>query len=542
MKSLHQHHHVPLFLIYVLFSSYFLSCDASITVTMSSGDINKDSTPALGRGYSPGTGIYFSKCLAGTKTTTTTFDYDFFLFSLSASRSSSEIGGGSIKERTSYIDVVKKQKEMKENNEKSEMQMKVVVSVISVDKYYTSVDESASALDTNVQDLLQGYGFLSVAQACGPYYIRSIRRSSEVLSFFVYFSGESSESKSKESENLIQSVRRSGKGSDSEETSASTSSWKASLMIIYISAKGLDLNTDQGGNLIAADLEQYNEAMTVAFSMMINPLAGQILSMEIVPWSSNPAFQGAVGVMDDIALYNDNGVVKKFPNALKQIYFIANSEFLVKLNLLHRMKNNQILELTRCMGLLYGMNELERCGSYTRHIHEPESCSSGGYISFTQNSILYDGTAAVEQWDELEAKCINILRLKYLLDGYAETDVTTHDTPLVEKVTTEFFEWTNGFFKPCMQRMVADNYNMGAGTMYTTMWTDHAECKKFSCMLDGAVYDSTMNDGAGGCSLQSSVTTRWTELVYAFCTPEPQYKYGTIRLWIGSFRCGITRG
>merc|ERR1712032_610505 len=97
-----------------------------------------------------------------------------------------------------------------------------------------------------------------------------------------------------------------------------------------------------------------------------------------------------------------------------------------------------------------------------------------------------------------------------------------------------------GFFKPCMQRMVADNYNLGAGTMYTTMWTDHVECKKFSCMLDGAVYDSTLNsDGddatsnpeEGGCTLQSSVQTRWTELVYAFCTPEPIWQTG---LYVGS--------
>lgn len=161
---------------------------------------NKNVAPVLGRGYSYTTGMFLSKCLSHGAITPPSFDYTFHFRETQSQHqidASNGIenklyqpetpGGRSMHEKSKLNSMGFKKTGKMENS----VQTHLMFAEMKIDKYYASMDESESVLDGNVQAMLARQDFLGVISACGPSYVRGIRRTAELIVSFEYSSVKS---------------------------------------------------------------------------------------------------------------------------------------------------------------------------------------------------------------------------------------------------------------------------------------------------------------------------------------------------------------
>eukprot|EP00587_Corethron_hystrix_P005772 CAMPEP_0113318374 /NCGR_PEP_ID=MMETSP0010_2-20120614/12966_1 /TAXON_ID=216773 ORGANISM="Corethron hystrix, Strain 308" /NCGR_SAMPLE_ID=MMETSP0010_2 /ASSEMBLY_ACC=CAM_ASM_000155 /LENGTH=440 /DNA_ID=CAMNT_0000175659 /DNA_START=91 /DNA_END=1410 /DNA_ORIENTATION=+ /assembly_acc=CAM_ASM_000155 len=406
---------------------------------------NKNVVPVLGRGYSQSTNIFQAKCLAVEDTTESSYDFelDFNERDISVS---GEYSSSKYEKENADLALVTSNDLSGSNsatNVKGSFKHHRIWATMTVDRYYSSVDESTAIIDPNIEPMLNRGDIIGVVSVCGPNFVRGIRRKSEVQTSFTYIS--SSVSRSKES---TERVKGDVQGFDNGDLTKSRTSASVDVksLKITIAAYGIDLtNMRLGDSLIARSMDDYKDVMETAFRLMQNPEVGVIASVEIVPWTHNIQFQQAMQ-MDSKIIYpvTDGGirVLKQFPSSLKRVYYMANAEHIVKLDQISRFKSTMIQSLTQCMSILWSMSDKERCHSFVSHNTKVHTDSD------IEN--MRDHTASLDlktsnsgnsyRWHEdKETTVINTDRLKFLLDGRVE--VTDPAKYLVQKATEEYQLW-----------------------------------------------------------------------------------------------------
>eukprot|EP00587_Corethron_hystrix_P005771 CAMPEP_0113316514 /NCGR_PEP_ID=MMETSP0010_2-20120614/11763_1 /TAXON_ID=216773 ORGANISM="Corethron hystrix, Strain 308" /NCGR_SAMPLE_ID=MMETSP0010_2 /ASSEMBLY_ACC=CAM_ASM_000155 /LENGTH=440 /DNA_ID=CAMNT_0000173253 /DNA_START=120 /DNA_END=1439 /DNA_ORIENTATION=+ /assembly_acc=CAM_ASM_000155 len=423
--------------------------------------------PVLGRGFSPATEVYYSKCLINSVTINTdidvgddalpaiiqdgTFDYDYMMMEIKLNSNStanrSDTGDdipdlSSWKKNPSQLDLMQLLTGTKEKNDVktvSDLKTHIIVASMSLDKYSSQANEARTQLDPNVLGLLKRYDIIGAFSVCGPQFVRGIRRTSEVFTVFTYLSTETSKEfkKSLEDKTIkIDATKAVDKDDPYEDITVKTST-SFSTLIISIKAYGVDFQWGDGNSLVATSMDEYGQIMETGFRMMLNPDAGMITSIEIVPWTANVHFQAGIG-MDKEVRYVVDGTEKVFPSSLKQMYVFANAELYLEIEHIFRYKMNMLQKLSHCLNVLYTYSELTLCHNYMKH--NTWYMMPTHYVAmqiFTRSQTLTQPGAS--QWDTDEERAIQLYRLKYLLEGQAEdTDPQKH---LVEKVGEDFMNW-----------------------------------------------------------------------------------------------------
>uniref|UniRef100_A0A7S1BGG2 MACPF domain-containing protein n=1 Tax=Corethron hystrix TaxID=216773 RepID=A0A7S1BGG2_9STRA len=491
---------------------------------------SKDLVPALGRGYSFATGTFSSKCLVTPGITDPSFDYYFRIFEIDVNIDTSKtinskleqegsgdsIGAATIKDDSKKF---KRQTETKVNQNMA-INWQFTTTLMEVDRYYTSVDETQSSLDKNVVEMLQRSDYIGVVSTCGPSFVRGIRRTAELKSDFQFFS--SSAKYSRITQNVIDESIKGLVDNKEKQNNTSTRNRMAAVdgMKITVTGFGLDMTAmENGDSLIAESLEDYDVVMRTAFKMMLNPLAGVIRSIEVVPWDNNLQYQDGLNMNMIVMYQNPEGVTDTYPTFLKQMYFSANAEHIVKLEHISRYKFMMIQTLAQCMQRLWGMSDRLRCKSYVSHqnwVYESSDLES--MKDYTQVLNLSQPNAHTLTWNSAEYKVINTDRLKWLLDGNLETGFADGYF-LVQRVTTVYQSWLHFYFAPCFTKLSENKYGMTGGMLFTSHWLEHSECNKITCLMEGAEWKDDVNR----CSLTQTVTTPWVNLVNGFCMPEIEY-------------------
>mmetsp|Transcript_17091 Transcript_17091/g.38455 ORF Transcript_17091/g.38455 Transcript_17091/m.38455 type:complete len:564 (-) Transcript_17091:89-1780(-) len=498
----------------------------------------KDEVPVLGRGYSSGTGIYYSKCLRtvipedddgdadeilADATRSASFDYDYSLVKIQIGTSESSTGADTKSLVKAFSDTaslgaalqaVEDSKDKNKNSSEGEMKLQLMFALMSIDKYSVSLREDFVDLDVNVIALLKRNDFTGAIQVCGPQFIRSIRRTAEVLGIFTYLSVDGPEDEvDLFQETLEEDLEGVSKEDDKEEEGAKSFATFSSL-IIKITGYGLDLSVGKG-SLIAESLGDYSDVMESAFSMMLNPHTGLIKSIELVPWSSNIHWQAASG-LDTTLVYSSGSSEKRLPSSIKQLNYMANSEHIVEMDAIAKYKFNMLSSLSQCVQQLWKMSEPMLCNSYVSHRQTPfNSEHYNGMRSWLYDQRGMDLRIQNEQhfWrmDDEEQYVIQAYRLKYLLDGYAES--TDQQTTLIEKLTTVYSYWINEYLGRCMKALTADIKGVRSGTIFFTHWASLPECYKPSCLFESAYWSADDNR----CTLRRTIDTHWEKLVDGFC-------------------------
>jgi len=256
-------------------------------------------TPVLGRGYSMATNTFQGTCLGELKTTTASFDFDYKFMDIDTKDDISEKGEGVAESAEAFDFLRRVTKKSQTIINKRKYFYHYVVVVLTVDSYYSSVDEGTSAMSQDARSLLESKDLLGFFESCGPYYVRSIVRRSQYFNVFEYTTLD--EKKDEGFENILElTIRRfSGKRKKrkkEEETDAKDDlkykfDQQAVERNLKIYSRAIGLGKSQGDSLLPTDLDTFKTTLNGAFISTQDELTGRIVSMEVVPWVENPMFQ-----------------------------------------------------------------------------------------------------------------------------------------------------------------------------------------------------------------------------------------------------------
>ena len=202
-----------------------------------------------------------------------------------------------------------------------------ILGKLSVDNYYSSVDEGSTKLSPGAVNLLKTNDLLGFFQSCGPYYVRSIGRRKSFLVVFTYESDKQTRDTSFEAKLTVQLKKfGSSPGSAGGSVTASTSfNQESENKKLTISAKGIGLGKSANSSLLATDLEGFKKVIDAAFKATQDDFTGRVRTMEVTPWVENVGFQANVPLAETTL---DDGT--KVPRFKMKLNLNENAEFYMR--------------------------------------------------------------------------------------------------------------------------------------------------------------------------------------------------------------------
>uniref|UniRef100_A0A7S1BKA5 Uncharacterized protein n=1 Tax=Corethron hystrix TaxID=216773 RepID=A0A7S1BKA5_9STRA len=504
---------------------------------------DKNITPVLGRGYSISTGSYHSTCMNIGTITDPTSDYDYFFVEIKFSTGGSRESGGKLAKTVAAKAVSDRINSNSNSKASGGINYHRVVSVMKVDRYYTSIDETASTLTAQVTQMLSRGGIIQFFQACGPNYIRAIRRTTELAATFDYGSISRSYDGS-----VVDSIQNNIDESTSQERTTTTKNKvKVSGLLIRIFGYGLSLNAFQGTDsgdvsLVAKDLKDYRRVMDTALKSMQDPHGGMVRSIELVPWTSNAAFQNTLRLdtpltrnvyrciitdgnctdgtdgnlattcgyeANGTALANDadicrvDGSEDAVYKDIRKFNIVANAEFIARINAIIRQEMTALQIHMNCISqLLMYPFDLHTSELLNRRISDDNFYMNIRQLTYR---LLYgeNGTLPTNS--------------NFFNDPAAVLSGGNEENYLFVRKARNILDYIQNFFERCMLKMGETKYSVASGNMQLNHWSDIPECNKIMCTLPNTAYNN------GNCVAYTGdfsdflpLTTRLDE----YCPPE----------------------
>ncbi len=405
--------------------------------------------------------------------------------------------------------------------------IKYLPASMRIERYYSSVKEDSASILRDAATLLQRQDWVGFFKACGPTFVKSVRRAQEVAAFFIFKS-----TNQEDAENFATNLQLSY-WLDSLQGSTESKSLK-------IVIKGYGLGLTQGGyeTLVATTIDEYHEAMKFAFKTMMatdpeNRHIGMVYGMEVTPWTENTELliesnlnEEVVEVVAPLSLISRSYLITdptnfvydhsnrenyrcknhldiidkygfcckkdamydsatqsydasileeracrpilKLPTTVIRDNLIANGEFVARLDDAVREK-------------LYYLSTLEMCISAVRAIPERFDFN----ILKPQDSVKYNNDVESE---------VTAFELKQALDPFNDYAMLLH-------MTREIDEFLIMYIQPCYAALFGSGVGNIPGTdnayFLSQAWYNHAACTKLSCLAKGMRWDR--GSESGGC-------------------------------------------
>uniref|UniRef100_A0A7S1G1Q9 Uncharacterized protein n=1 Tax=Corethron hystrix TaxID=216773 RepID=A0A7S1G1Q9_9STRA len=278
---------------------------------------NRNQTPVMGRGYSAATSQMLSSCMIVPDLTNPTFDYDYKYQEVSKTFSGYGLevpyghGNSLFDDFKNFVGVGdgdglfdcpvmdkifnamrRETDNLISGNIFADQRAQFVFTVMKADLYYNSADESSMSLSADAVGLLRRGEFIGFIQACGPAFIRSIRRTKQIGTLFTM------KTSSTQSSSYFSSWFWFRRGGQSTASSSNTNS-----LNIEIFGVGLYFNAADS-TLVAKSMDDYDAVMAYGFESMKDQRTGLVESIEILPWASSTSFQVAAKL--DFTLEQDD--------------------------------------------------------------------------------------------------------------------------------------------------------------------------------------------------------------------------------------------
>ena len=374
--------------------------------------------------------------------------------------------------------------------------------------------------------LLTNEDYVGFFKACGPTYVKAIRRAQEIVTVLSYTSYKA---ESDYSSRIQVSGWTGGNGSSSTQYTAESQS-----LNINIKAWGMGLSLDGSETLVATNFEQYTAAMTFAYnSFTKNPDAyhvGMVVGIEVAPWSVNAAFSAAMNIADITMLVPmSRAVIQKsvriadstdqsFDNSQRslnrcrneadfidkygyccedqQLYNIETQEYdesdpeirvcrpMIRLSpeVLHDnvMLNSEfVARLDRSVRLkLNTLALLEKCVSAARAIpNRYDFHHLRAHATIKADFIVAD---------------ISLFELKLAIDPFDDYSTVKH-------MAKELDEYVSMFISPCYNALFGAHLGPGTDTesrfFMAYPWYNWKECIRLSCLAGNSQWDRSSGDG-----------------------------------------------
>ncbi len=405
---------------------------------------------------------------------------------------------------------------------------KFITATMSIERYYSSVKEEVSPLAADALTLLDAQDYVGFFKACGPNYVRTIRRAQEVTAIFEYES-TSSDLSAEFSKDLQGSAGADGGAPTNQVAGKAKFASLNSSLKIKIIGFGMGLTLEGSESMVATTLEEFNGVMKFAFNSMTRAEGarhiGMVKGMEVVPWVNNLAFNAAAKIGDENVLVpvsrdlipsavtisgvltclNPNHVLDKFSKCCEQSHLYDAATLLYdgttctatapstcicrpfknldKSLVRDNMSNNGEFVARLDNVMRYKMAALasaEKCISASRAVP-----TSHWYNYIKQND-------SVPNRQEAEVK-ITLIQLRRAMDP-------NDDYGLIKQLAREFDEWIEKFYSPCLGALYGDG-NEGLATddnnqFMAASWYTHEKCMYLTCLMPNMRWDRTV----AGCS------------------------------------------
>jgi len=411
------------------------------------------STPTEGRGYCTSSGTLFDGCLKVDKLTQVTSDYTYLFMSFSKTFQATADRAGdynaepfdinAVEFPSEFNDVpfVKELASRKAENAAQKLttetdgqgqvsainkRIQYGILVFTIDKYYSSIDETNESFTKDALDLLNKSKWTTFITICGPSYIRSVNRKSGMVSLFSVLidSDNASQEQMDAIKNSIQGVSPVAGENDDKGLNLATSS----SLSIDLTSFGLSMRGEQNNVILSAKtLKDFSTAASNAFLLMKNPKSGVVTGIEVIPWSNNINFQllSRLDVnLEETLCYNgpqevsctDSGVtvrrIRKISPVLKQFNFMSNAEHIASIESIHsdmRAKSELMHQCVIALRKVSPSSKLQH--NWVENKKNPQS--------FSQLE-AETGLVVVGESDEIEEADYNMVdaqRLLLLLEG-----------------------------------------------------------------------------------------------------------------------------
>lgn len=485
-----------------------------------------DITPVLGRGYSIMTNMFHSTCLSVEDVTQPSYNYDYQLsnFFTGTDRESelegamsASLGIGPIKAAVSGSF---------SSSSKQSGESQIIVASMKLERYYSSVREEASPLAVDAFTLLDRQDYVGFFKACGPNYVRGIRRAQEVVAIFKFFSSSVEKAKSFAMALSVSAVVASASGSG-----ASKSKFKSitNSLEIEIHGYGMGLNQNSAETLVATSLEEYNEVLKYAFRSFTQSedsyQIGMVYGIEVVPWVNNVSFQVASKLLEE------NVEIPVTRSLIQKSYHMSNNR-----------KNTTWVHANRgdynCKNSFYVIDkygyccEIDSIYDYTLKVYDNQNTDNSTILNARicrpiralDKALVKDNLSAngefvarldsalrfrLNQISTLE-RCISATRAqptRYLYNVLKSQDTVKYDKTIpvkftlaqlkatvdplndygmVEHMGKELDEWIEMYYSPCLAALFGSNIESSPSVdpqyFMAYPWHRHPECMRLSCM------------------------------------------------------------
>uniref|UniRef100_A0A7S1B7G8 C-type lectin domain-containing protein n=1 Tax=Corethron hystrix TaxID=216773 RepID=A0A7S1B7G8_9STRA len=367
-----------------------------------------------------------------------------------------------------------------------------------VDHYYISARGEFTTLKPTALAFLKNNDLVAFIQACGPTYIRSTRKQAEFAGIFLFFSQET------DPELLDAMVSRfttfSNAGPNSGNTVLLQNLPGMRSMIVKTRASGLAVpisgNYDVS-RLYPHSIEAFEDALELAYSLMLLENSGIYKSIEVVPWTSNHLLHSALNLnsrITQIFCYNVNRTQVPcdspdtvtitdidVPPVVKIFNFMANAEHVANMQYILNVKTASYNVKVKCASALDA-------------------------IPFAQR-ILYLAKNGIAQRS----------RTDYLMAQELRDELIGEDGMGELHQIRALLNYRELYYMPCIHALGRSSGGVANNIFASQHWMDLPECNHHSCLYPTS--EATMTSGELECEFQTD-QNRLEYRVENYCPPQ----------------------
>eukprot|EP00587_Corethron_hystrix_P000589 CAMPEP_0113312072 /NCGR_PEP_ID=MMETSP0010_2-20120614/9043_1 /TAXON_ID=216773 ORGANISM="Corethron hystrix, Strain 308" /NCGR_SAMPLE_ID=MMETSP0010_2 /ASSEMBLY_ACC=CAM_ASM_000155 /LENGTH=543 /DNA_ID=CAMNT_0000167813 /DNA_START=90 /DNA_END=1718 /DNA_ORIENTATION=- /assembly_acc=CAM_ASM_000155 len=503
---------------------------------------SRDITPVVGRGYSTITGKFYTSCMSVETEQDTTVDFDVFFTEYTDSSDAAAALSGKIRQYASY-DIVRDRIYGLLGSNTSPIEstwngqaMHMLTLTMAIDRYFETIeDDGDTEIDEDALDMLETGGILEFFHACGPYYVNSLRKSSEITSMYTYYSPNM---KGNVMYNYAIKQRLMGYQATRRAFAFDTNA------LIETVAYGLDIGA-AGGILAYDSYDDFHMVMETAFESFKNPSCGVVRQIELVPYTTQDDFELAVRTarIIDVPTLDARGRQRYSRNGKEDL--ACNTEIEEKCTIVDgtRLKRASYTCIATCAD---GCNPLSTCtpmmgASYSLEMRRFNLIQNGDFLLQIdlnlRNEYLFlnkfqnclqalmemgdseDQKELINKSDFTTSATVEQLRMRLAFGTVcpdssscslsANTNYNNSAGYLLTQYRLHVMRYANLYVTPCLLELQGDYMGIFGGNMQFAHWTEYPACNKFECALPGHYWPPSAttctNNTASMNSLQATV-------------------------------------
>ncbi len=428
---------------------------------------------------------------------------------------------------------------------KSQTKVYSLAATMRIERYYSSVREEISPLSADANTLLANQDYVGFFKACGPNYVRSIRRAQEVTAIFQF------KSSSRAMAQEWSSTAMAGGGMVTGVVNAFGYSYSSSLgkskfasinseLTIKIIGFGLGLTQEGSETMVATTMDEFTSVMKFSFNSMTRAeqsfRIGMVYGIEVVPWVHNTKFQLAAKLAAEnleIPLPRSlipKAFLKSGSSHIDSKFQIANHEHFTCKNTSFKVDKfgfcceaeqlyNIQTKTYRSIATAEPTNDVcKPLRSVDKAVLKDNMVNNGEFVSRLEAAFRYK----LVQIGQIE-KCLSSISAipeKYYFHYLRAKDTVKYSTVapvrpallhvkmavdpkgdygLVKHMALELDEWVEQFYTPCLGALFGMNEATVPDTdvsyFMVNPWYSHDECMKLSCLSVNMQWDREK----GGC-------------------------------------------